>query len=138
MTTLEVINHLYESGLSVTLQPCGSINLRPSKLITPSFVNLVKGHKQDLIKYFNEKNDLKHPLKLVGSQATYDRDTLLEQLLHLGNQISDYWNDSEVARAAMRDDIVSYPPNKRKALAQALKSSLRTQQWPTKVLVVKI
>ena len=137
MTTLEVINHLYEAGLSVTLQPCGSINLRPSKLVTPSFVNLVKGHKQDLIKYFNEKNDLKHPPKLVGSQATYDRDPLLEQLLHLGNQISDYWNDSEVARAAMWDDIVFYPPNKREVLAQALKSSVRTQQWPTKVLVVK-
>ena len=78
------------------------------------------------------------PKPLIGFDPSDDGDPLLEILLDLGNQICDFWNDSEVARAAMRDDIVSYPPNKRKALAQALKSSLRTQQWPTKVLVVKI
>jgi len=56
MTTLEVINHLYEAGLSVTLQPCGSLNLRPTKLVTPTLIDLVRNHKQDLIKYFIEKD----------------------------------------------------------------------------------
>jgi len=143
MTTLEVINHLYEAGLSVTLQPCGSLNLKPTKLVTPTLIDLVRNHKQDLIKYFIEKDDLEHPpklvgsdlRKLVGSQAT---DPLLKKLLNLGHQISDYWSDSEADRASMMDDILSYPPNKREALAQALKSSLRTQQWPTKSLVVEV
>jgi hypothetical protein len=128
MTTLEVINHLCEAGLSVTLQPCGNINLRPTKLVTPAFVNIVKGHKQNLIKYFNEKDDLEHPPKLVGFEAIYDSDPLLKKLLNLGSQISDYWNDSDAARAEMMASILSYPPNKREALAQALISSLRTQQ----------
>ena len=138
MTTLEVINHIYEAGLSVTLQPCGNINLRPIKLVTPAFVNLVKGHKLDLIKYFNEKDDLNHPPKLVGSEAIYDSDLLLKQLLNLGSQISDYWTDSDAARAEMMANILSYPPNKREALAQAWKSSLRAQQWPAKALVVEV
>ena len=75
---------------------------------------------------------------LTGFDPSDDSAPLLEILLDLGNQICDFWNDSEVARAAMRDDIVSYTPNKREALAEALKSSLMTQHWPTKVLVVKI
>jgi hypothetical protein len=128
MTTLEVINHLCEAGLSVTLQPCGNINLRLTKLVTPVFVNIVKGHKQNLIKYFNEKDDLEHPPKLVGFEAIYDSDPLLKKLLNLGSQISDYWNDSDAARAEMMASILSYPPNKREALAQALISSLSTQQ----------
>ena len=78
------------------------------------------------------------PKPLTGFDPSDDSAPLLEILLDLGNQICDFWNDSEVARAAMRDDIVSYPPNKREALAEALKSSLMTQHWPTKVLVVKI
>jgi len=138
MTTLEVINHLCEAGLSVTLQPCGNINLRPTKLVTPAFVNIVKGHKQNLIKYFNEKDDLEHPPKLVGFEAIYDSDPLLKKLLNLGSQISDYWNDSDAARAEMMASILSYPPNKREALAQALKSSLSAQHWPTKALVVEV
>jgi len=138
MTTLEVVNHLCEAGLSVTLQPCGSLNLRPTKLVTPTLIDLVRNHKQDLIKYFIEKDDLKHPPKLVGSEAIYDSDPLLKKLLNLGSQISDYWNDSDAARAEMMASILSYPPNKREALAQALKSSLRTQQWPTKALVVEV
>jgi len=33
---------------------------------------------------------------------------------------------------------LSYPPNKREALAEALKSSLRAQQSPAKALVVEV
>ena len=76
----------------------------------------------------NEKDDLENPPKLVGFEAIYDSDPLLKKLLNLGSQISDYWNDSDAARAEMMASILSYPPNKREALAQALISSLRTQQ----------
>ena len=125
MTTLEVINRLYEAGLTITLQPSGSINLKPTKLVTPSLVNLVKVRKKDLIKYFTEKDDLKQLPKLVGSQATYDSDPLLEELIELGNQICNYWGDSEDARDQMRSDILSYPPHQREALMGTLKGSLK-------------
>ena len=125
MTTLEVINRLYEAGLTITLQPSGSINLKPTKLVTPSLVNLVKVRKKDLVKYFTEKDDLKQLPKLVGYQATYDSDPLLEELIELGNQICNYWRDSEDARDQMRSDILSYPPHQREALMGTLKGSLK-------------
>ena len=125
MTTLEVINRLYEAGLTITLQPSGSINLKPTKLVTPSLVNLVKVRKKDLVKYFTEKDDLKQLPKLVGYQATYDSDPLLEELIELGNQICNYWRNSEDARDQMRSDILSYPPHQREALMGTLKGSLK-------------
>jgi hypothetical protein len=128
MTTMEVINHLYKAGLSVTLQQGERINLKPTNLVTPVLVNLVKFHKQDLIEYFKEKDTLKTTKpKFVGFHQIYDSDPLLKVLLEFGEQICDYWNDSEAARAEMRDDILSHPPNQRKALLTALGGSLKTE-----------
>jgi len=128
MTTLEVINHLYKAGLSVALQQGERINLKPSNLVTPVLVNLVKFHKHDLIKYFKEKDTPKTTKpKLVGFHQIYASDPLIKALLELGEQICDYWNDSEAARAEMRDDILSYPPNQREALMTTLEGSLRTK-----------
>ena len=128
MRTQEVINHLYKTGLSVALQQGERINLKPTNLVTPILVNLVKFHKQDLIKYFKEKDTLKTTKpKFVGFHQIYDSDPLIKELLELGEQICDYWNDSEAARAEMRDDILSYPPNQREALMTTLEGSLRTK-----------
>lgn len=52
MRTQEVINHLYKAGLSVALQQGERINLKPTNLVSPALVNLVKVHKQTLIDYF--------------------------------------------------------------------------------------
>ena len=50
---------------------------------------------------------------LTGFDPSLDGDPLLVLLLKLGEQICDHWNDSEAARAEMRDDILSYPPHQR-------------------------
>ena len=67
------------------------------------------------------------PKPLTGFDPSLDGDPLLVLLLKLGGQICDHWNDSEAARAEMRDDILSYPPNQRKALLAALGGSLRPE-----------
>jgi hypothetical protein len=67
------------------------------------------------------------PKPLIGFDPSDDGDPLLEILLDLGNQICDFSNDSEAARAEMRDDILSCPPHQREALLAALKGSLRTK-----------
>ena len=67
------------------------------------------------------------PKPLTGFDPSLDGDPLLVLLLKLGEQICDHWNDSEAARAEMRHDILSYPPNQRKALLAALGGSLRTE-----------
>ncbi len=75
MTTMEVINHLYKAGLSVALQQGERINLKPTNLVTPALVNLVKVHKQALIKHFNEKDTPKTTKpKLVGFHQIYNSD----------------------------------------------------------------
>ena len=128
MRTQEVIKHLYKAGLSVALQQGERINLKPTNLVTPVLVNLVKFHKQALINYFKEKDTPKTTKpKSLGFHQIYDSDPLLKALLELGEQICDYWNDSEAARTEMRDDILSYPPNQRKALFAALGGSLRPE-----------
>jgi hypothetical protein len=104
------------------------INLKPTILVTPVLVNLVKFHKQALIKYFKEKDIPKTTVpKLFGFHQIYDSDPLLKALLELGELICDYWNDSEAARTEIVADILSCPPPRRKALLAALGSSLRTK-----------
>jgi len=123
MTIQEVINQLYEAGLSVVLEQGERINLKPTNLVTPVLVNLVKFHKQALIKYFKEKVTPKTTKpKLLGFHQIYDSDPLLKALLELGEQICDYWNDSEEARTEMVADIFAYPLHQRKALLAALAS----------------
>ena len=73
------------------------------------------------------ENIFTHFKPLTGFDPSHDNDPLLEILLDLGNQICDFWNDSEAARAEMRSDILSYPPHQREALLAALKGSLRTK-----------
>lgn len=68
------------------------------------------------------------PKPLIGFDPSDDGDPLLEILLDLGNQICDYWNDSEAARAEMRDDILSYPPHQREALMATLEGSRRAEK----------
>jgi hypothetical protein len=132
MTTQAVINHLYEAGLSVVLQQDESINLRPTKLVTPSLVNLVKVHKQALINYFKEKDiPISTESQLACSPQICHGDSLLVLLLELGEQICDYWNDSEAARAEMRSDILSYPPHQRE-VANKNWTSLGSTQVVTK------
>ena len=129
MTTMEVINHLYKAGLSVELPQGERINLKPTNLVTPILVNLVKFHKQALIKYFKEKDTPKTTKpKFVGFHQIYDSDPLLKALQELGEQICDYWNDSDAARAEMKDDILSYPPYQREALMATLEGSLRSEK----------
>ena len=72
------------------------------------------------------ENIYTQPKPLTGFDPSLDGDPLLVLLLELGEQICDYWNDSEAARAEMRDDILSYPPNQRKALLTALGGSIGT------------
>ena len=128
MRTQEVINHLYKSGLSVALQQGERINLKPTNLVIPVLVNLVKFHKQALIKYFKEKDTPKTTKpKSLGFHQIYDSDPLLKALLELGEQICDYWNDSEAARTEMVADILSYQPHQRKALLATLGGSLRIE-----------
>jgi hypothetical protein len=52
----------------------------------------------------------------------------LEILLDLGNEICDFWNDSEAARAEMRADILSCPPYQREALVATLEGSLGAEK----------
>jgi len=68
------------------------------------------------------------PKPLFGFDPSHDVDPLLEILLDLGNQICDLWEDSETARAEMRDDILSYPPYQREALMATLEGSLRSEK----------
>jgi hypothetical protein len=68
------------------------------------------------------------PKPLTGFDPSHDGDPLLEILLDLGNEICDFWNDSEDARTEMRDDILSYPPHQREALMATLKGSLRAEK----------
>ena len=125
---MEVINHLYKAGLSVALQQGERINLKPTNLVTPVLVNLVKFHKPALIKYFKEKDTPKTTKpKSLGFHQIYDSDPLLKALLELGEQICDYWNDSEAARTEMVADILSYQPHQRKALLATLGGSLRIE-----------
>ena len=65
------------------------------------------------------------PLAFFDPQC--DGDPLLVLLLERGEQICDYWNDSEAARTEMKDDILSYPPHQRDALMTTLEGSLRTK-----------
>jgi len=67
------------------------------------------------------------PKLLIGFDPSDDGDPLLEILLDLGNEICDYWNDSEAARAEMRADILATPPHQRDALLAALEGSLRAE-----------
>jgi len=102
MTTMEVMNHLYKAGLSVALQQGDRINLKPTNLVTPVLVNLVKFHKQSLINYFKEKDTPKTTKpKFLGFHQIYDSDPLLKALMELGELICDYWNDSEAARTEL-------------------------------------
>lgn len=126
MTTQEVITQLNKAGLSVAMQKGEIINLKPTNLVTTDLVNLVKVHKQALIEYFKENDATKTPL--AGFHSIYDGDPLLGELLYLGNQICNYWGDSESARAAMRSDILSYPPHQRAALMATLEGSLRADK----------
>ena len=68
------------------------------------------------------------PKPLTGFDPSLDGDPLLEILLDLGNEICDYWNDSEVARAEMRSDILSCPPHQREALMATLEGSRRAEK----------
>ena len=68
------------------------------------------------------------PKPLIGFDPSDDGDPLLEILLDLGNQICDYWNDSEAARAEMRGDILSCPPHQREALMTTLEGSVRSKK----------
>ena len=65
------------------------------------------------------------PLAVFDPQC--DGDPLLFLLLERGEQICDYWNDSEAARTEMVADILSCPPPQRKALLAALGGSIRTE-----------
>jgi hypothetical protein len=64
---------------------------------------------------------------LMGFDPSLYGDPLLVLLLELGEQICDYWNDSEEARAEMVADILAYPLHQRKALLTALGGSLKTE-----------
>ena len=68
------------------------------------------------------------PNPLTGFDPSHDGDPLLEILLDLGNEICDFWKDSEAAKAEMRSDILSCPPHQREALLAALDGSLRTER----------
>jgi len=68
------------------------------------------------------------PKPLFGFDPSHDVDPLLEIILELGIEICDYWNDSDAARAEMRDDILSYPPYQREALMATLEGSLRAEK----------
>ena len=128
MRTQEVINHLYKSGLSVALQQGERINLKPTNLVTPVLVNLVKFHKQALINYFKEKDTPKTTKpKFLDFHQIYDSDPLHKALLELGELICDYWNDSEAARTEMVADKLYCPPHQRKGLFAALGGSLRKE-----------
>ena len=126
MTTQEVINHLHTAGLSVALQTGEIINLKPTNLVTTELVNLVKVHKQALIAFFKEEDATKSPI--AGFHPIYDSDPLLGKLIVIGNQICNYWGDSESARAAMRLDILSYPTHQRAALMATLEGSQRADK----------
>ena len=67
------------------------------------------------------------PKPLTGFDPSLDGDPLLVFLLELGDQICDYWNDSEAARAEMKADILATPPHQRDALLAALEGSLRSE-----------
>lgn len=68
------------------------------------------------------------PKPLFGFDPSLDGDPLLEILLDLGNEICDYWNDSEAARAEMRGYILSCPPHQREALMTTLEGSRRSEK----------
>ena len=68
------------------------------------------------------------PKPLICFNPSHDVDPLLEILLDLGNQICDFWNDSDAARAEMRDDILSCPPHQREALMATLEGSRRAEK----------
>ena len=68
------------------------------------------------------------PKPLIVFDPSHDGDPLLEILLDLGNEICDFWKDSEAARVEMRDDILSYPPHQREALMATLEGSLRAER----------
>jgi len=126
MTTQEVINLLHKAGLSVALQSDEIINLKPTNLVTTELVNLVKVHKQALIAFFKEEDATKSPT--AGFHPIYDSDPLIGKLIDLGNQICNYWGDSESARAEMRLDIISYPAHQRAALMATLEGSLKAEK----------
>ena len=65
---------------------------------------------------------------LTGFDPSHDGDPLLEILLDLGNEICDFWKDSEAAKAEMRSDILSCPPHQREALIATLEGSLRAKK----------
>ena len=74
------------------------------------------------------ENIFTHLKPLTGFDPSHDGDPLLEILLDLGNEICDFWEDSEAARAEMRADILSYPPHQREALMATLEGSLRAEK----------
>ena len=74
------------------------------------------------------ENNHTQPKPQIGFNPSHDSDPLLEILLDLGNKICYFWDDSEVARAEMRSDILSYPPHQREALLATLEGSLRAKK----------
>ena len=74
------------------------------------------------------ENIYTQPTPLIGFNPSHDGDPLLEILLDLGNEICDFWKDSEAARAEMRDDILSCPPHQREALMTTLEGSRRAEK----------
>ena len=72
------------------------------------------------------ENIYTQPKPLTGFDPSLDGDPLLVLLLELGEQICDYWNDSEAARAEMVADILSHPHHQRKALVATLGGSIGT------------
>ena len=67
------------------------------------------------------------PKPLTVFDLPCDGDPLLVLLLERGEQICDFWKDSEAARAEMRDDILATPPHQWDALLAALEGSLRAE-----------
>lgn len=68
------------------------------------------------------------PKPLTGFDPSHDGDPLLEILLDQGNEICDFWKDSEAARTEMRADILSCRPHQREALMATLEGSLRAEK----------
>lgn len=113
MRLLEKLQSKWGGG-DVTVATAATVDL----LQKPSVASVASTH--------DEGNT--QPKPLIGFDPPHDGDPLLVLLLELGGQICEYWNDSEAARAEMRDDILSYPPHQRKALMATLEGSLRVEK----------
>lgn len=49
MNAEQILDHLKSVGVVATLQQGGNVNLKPSELVTPSIIDLVKQHKLVLL-----------------------------------------------------------------------------------------